>query len=67
MCIYVYNLKEASIFQAELAAIKHAAKFVHENYDKKIKFIKIFSDSQAALKALQKPNTTMTMGYGKCV
>ena len=43
----------ASIFQAELIAITEAANYISREYLDKRRFIKIYSDSQAALKALQ--------------
>ena len=46
--------QEASIFQAELIAIMAAAKFLNENLEHDMKYIKIFSDSQAPLLALNK-------------
>ena len=53
------NLRQdASIFQAELTAIMAAARFLHENLEDNMKYVKIFSDSQASLMALNK--TTLT-------
>ena len=46
--------KNASIFQAEATAIQAAAESLTEIINPKIKFIRIFSDSQAVLKALDK-------------
>ena len=46
--------KNASIFQAEAAAIQAAAENMLENTTPKTKYIRIFSDSQAVLKALDK-------------
>ena len=49
------NLRhDASIFQAELTAIMAAANFLHENLESDMKYVKIFSDSQASLLALNK-------------
>ena len=46
--------KIASIFQAELEAIRHAAAFFNQNKTRyPAKYIKILVDSQAALKALR--------------
>ena len=46
--------KNASIFRAEATAIQAAAESLTEIINPKIKFIRIFSDSQAVLKALDK-------------
>ena len=51
--------QEASIFKAELIAIMAAAKFLNENLEQDMKCIKIFSDAQAALLALNK-NTILS-------
>ena len=47
--------QETSIFHAEIKAIEQAAKFLINNHQHKQKYIKIFCDSQAALKALRAP------------
>ena len=53
------NLTEnASIFQAELIAIKEAALYLQNNEDTQGVFIKFFSDSQAALQALKSNKCT---------
>ena len=46
--------KEASIFQAEAFAIDKAAQKMNEILGAKDKYIRIFSDSQAVLKGLDK-------------
>ena len=47
---------EASIFQAELIAIQEAATHLYTHEDTQGLYIKIFSDSQAALQALKSNN-----------
>ena len=47
--------QETSIFHAEIKAIEQASKFLINNHQTHQKYIKIFCDSQAALKALQAP------------
>ena len=44
---------KASIFQAELIAIQEAAKHLYTHEDIQGLYIKLFSDSQAALQALK--------------
>ena len=45
--------KECTVYQAELEAIRRAAKVMNENCIKwKIKYVKIFSDSMSSLQAL---------------
>ena len=46
------------MFQAEVLAIREAAIYVRERNDLNIKYVKFFSDSQAALKALNKKDVT---------
>ena len=50
--------KTATIFQAEAAAIEKVANHMNENFDSSYKYLKIFSDSQAVIKALEKPDIT---------
>ena len=50
--------REATIFQPEAAAIHQAVTFVLENYTEDIRFIRIFSDSQAVLLAIRNKFTT---------
>ena len=46
-------------FQAEIEAISHACQYTLANINElNIKYIKILSDSQAAIKALNKPRLT---------
>ena len=43
----------ATVYQAELEAIYQACKYMDDNYDAiKLKYVKILTDSQSALKAL---------------
>ena len=45
--------KECTVYQAELEAIRRAAKVLNENGKNwKIKYVKIFSDSMSSLQAL---------------
>ena len=44
--------RNASIFQAELIAIQEAAKHLITHEDTQLMYMKFFSDSQAALQAL---------------
>ena len=49
----------STVFQAEIEALSHACQYAlanSQNLD--IKYIKILSDSQAAIKALNKPRIT---------
>ena len=46
--------KEASIFQAEATEIYSAAKYLIDNPNPSHKYVRIFSNSQAVLKALKK-------------
>ena len=47
------------MFQAEIEAISHACQYALANLQElDIKYIKILSDSQAAIKALNKPRIT---------
>ena len=49
----------STVFQAEIEAIKHACQYVIANLqDIHPKYIKILSDSQAAIQALNKPRIT---------
>ena len=50
--------KEASIFQAEAYAIDKAATKCNEILERSDKHVRIFSDSQAVLRALSKTNIT---------
>ena len=50
--------KEATVFQAEAVAIEKAAKFLIDQSETQDKYIRIFSDSQAVLKALDKEGVT---------
>ena len=50
--------KEATIFQAEAVAIEKAAKFLINHSETRDKYIRIFSDSQAVLRALDKEGVT---------
>ena len=46
-----------TVFQAKIEAISHACQYALANpQELDIKYIKIFSDSQAAIKALNKPS-----------
>ena len=57
-----WNLKESTIFQCEVYAIKKAAEWLQANYVRKnIKEVVINSDCQAAIKALQSNVTTSTL------
>ena len=66
MHTYSFKMEDhATVYQAELEAIYRACKYMDDNYDAKanlkelnIKYIKILSDSQAAIKALNKPRIT---------
>ena len=49
----------ATIFQAELIAIKNAANYLVKNKSLKPKYVKIFSDSRAALMALDSHKITL--------
>ena len=70
--IYNYNKKihaqsfkmqdHATVYQAELEAIFQACKYMNENHDTiKPKYVKIITDSQAALKALDSIDFKSTM------
>ena len=49
----------STVFQAEIEAISHECQYALANpLELDIKYIKILSDSQAALKALNKPRIT---------
>ena len=49
----------STVFQAEIEAISHACQYTLANLkDLNIKYIKILSDSQTAIKALNKPRIT---------
>ena len=49
----------STVFQAEIEAISHACQYALANLKElNIKYIKILSDSQAAIKALNKPRLT---------
>ena len=49
----------STVFQAEIEAISHACQYALANIKElDIKYIKILSDSQAAIKALNKPRIT---------
>ena len=49
----------STVFQAEIEAISHACQYALANLKElNIKYIKILSDSQAAIKALNKPRIT---------
>ena len=49
----------STVFQAEIEAISHACHYTLANpLELGIKYIKILSDSQAAIKALNKPRIT---------
>ena len=49
----------SSVFQAEIEAISHACQYALANIKElNINYIKILSDSQAAIKALNKPRIT---------
>ena len=49
----------STVFQAEIEAIGHACQYALANLKElNIKYIKILSDSQAAIKALNKPRLT---------
>ena len=51
--------KEATVFQAEIEAIYSATQFLLANpYEHDIKYVKIYSDSQAAIKALHSERIT---------
>ena len=50
--------KKATVFQAEAVAIEKAATFPIEHSEPRDKYIRIFSDSQAVLKALDKDGVT---------
>ena len=50
--------KEATVFQAEAVAIEKAVRFLINHSETRDKYIRIFSDSQAVLKALDKDNVT---------
>ena len=50
--------KEATVFQAEAVAIEKAAKFLIDHSESRDKYIRIFSDSQAVLRALDKEGVT---------
>lgn len=52
--------REATIFQAEAAAIHHAADFLLNNYNEEYRFLRLFSDSQAVLLAIRHKFTTST-------
>ena len=52
--------REATIFQAEAAAIHHAIDFLIQNYKEEYRFIRLFSDSQAVLLAIRNKFTTST-------
>ena len=49
----------STVFQAEIEAISHACQYALANLKElNIKYIKILSESQAAIKALDKPRLT---------
>ena len=49
----------STVFQAEIAAINHACQYIIANYTELgTKYIKILSDSQAAILALNNPRIT---------
>ena len=49
----------SAVFQAEIETISHACQYALANLkDLDIKYIKILSDSQAAIRALEKPKIT---------
>ena len=49
----------STVFQAEIEAISHACQYAPANLKElDIKYIKILSDSQTAIKALNKPRLT---------
>ena len=50
--------KEATVFQAEAVAIERAARFLINHSETRDKYIRIFSDSQAVLRALDKDSIT---------
>ena len=55
--IYTESIKlnnEATVYQAEAIAIQRAAERMYSIHNNKDKYIRIFSDSQAVLKALEK-------------
>ena len=55
-------LDHATVYQAELEAIYQAYKYMNENYDTiKPKYVKILTESQSALKALDSINFKSTM------
>ena len=51
--------QKVQLFQAEIEALSHACQYALANpQERDIKYIKILSDSQAAIKALNKPRIT---------
>jgi hypothetical protein len=57
-----YSLNpETTVFQAEIHAIKSACKFLNQSDDIRPKYVKILSDSQAAIKALASNKITSTL------
>ena len=63
--IYTHSFKlmnHATVYQAELEAIYQACKYMDDNYDTiKPKYVKILTDSQAALKSLDSIDFKSTM------
>ena len=49
---------EATVFQAEIMAIKMAMEALESNLQPEDRYIKIFSDSQAAIRALNSSTVT---------
>ena len=50
----------STVFQAKIEAIRHACQFALANMkEENIKYIKILSDSQVAIKALNNPRITL--------
>ena len=55
----IHTTDTSTVFQAEIEAISHACQYTLANLKElNINYIKILSDSQAAIKALNKPRIT---------